>query len=172
MKRIFIGCSSYETIDKKYINLSKDVALICTKKNLNLIFGANSKSMMGKVYEVFKENEKKVLGVQLKNYKKSSKDLDCKVIFKDSTLKQVEIFSKSDILLFLPGGIGTLNEIVSTITLKRNKEINGKIIIFNYNNFYDYLLKHISSLEKKSFSLKEDLFKIVTSLEELKKELN
>ncbi|MBQ9853908.1 MAG: LOG family protein [Bacilli bacterium] len=172
MKTVFIGSSSYETIDKKYIELSKEVALLCVKKDYKLKYGASSKSMMGTIYNTFMGNNKKVLGVQLETYKEDAKDLNCELVMVDSTLKQVEIFSKSDILLFLPGGIGTLNEIVNSITLKRNKEINGKIIIFNYDNFFDYLFKFISSLEEKSFSKKEELFKIVNTMEELKKELN
>src|SRR5574344_870202 len=171
MKAIFIAASSYENIDDKYFALSKKVANLCIKKELSLVFGASPLGMMGRLYNEYKSNNMKIEAVTIKEYESDLEHISCDKIIFDTTLKQIDYFMKCDILLFLPGGLGTLNEFINSITSKRNSEINSKIILFNYNGYYNNLLELLNRFEKEGFSKKDNLFTIVNSLEELEKEL-
>lgn len=171
MKRIFIGASSYETINKKYFSLAKEVASLCIKKELILVFGASSLGMMGRLYNEYKNNKKKIEAVTIKEYQKDLENISCDKLVFDTTLKQIDYFMKCDILLFLPGGLGSLNEFINSITSKRNNEMNSKIILYNYDGYYDYLLELLNKFEEDGFSKKDNLFTIVNNIEELEKEL-
>lgn len=173
MKKIFIGCSSYETIDSKYLSLASEVGKLCISKNYSLVFGARNKGMMAALYNEYMGSNIPFEAITTWEYKRDIIDLNpkCAKHISKNTLEQVEYFQKSDILLFLPGGIGSLNEFISSITAKRNKEMNSKIILFNYENYYNELLNLFEKFIKEGFSIKEDLFIVVNTLEELEKEL-
>ena len=50
----------------------------------------------------------------------------------------------SNLIIFLPGGFGTIDEIFTSIESKRANEHDNDIIIVNFNNYYDsniYILK-------------------------------
>ena len=49
----------------------------------------------------------------------------------------------------LPGGIGTLDELIGTLTLAKLQKYSGKVIAFNFDGFYEplkALLDHYVSL--------------------------
>lgn len=171
MRNVFIGCSSYNTIDRKYIDFSSHVADVCIKNNLNLIFGASNNGMMGEIYRKYYGSSLSVEGINIIKYQEDLKELNCKKTVFENTLKQLEYFLKSDILLFLPGGVGTLNEIISAITAKRNCETKAKIIIYNFEGYYDSLISLLNKFIEEGFSKKDDLFVIVNNDSELEQEL-
>ena len=66
---IFIGCASEDIDDsfnKNSLSLISEIAKI---KDVNLVFGAYHNGLMGKCYEIFKNNNKKVTGITLNLYK-------------------------------------------------------------------------------------------------------
>ena len=74
----------------------------------------------------------------------------------------------SDAFIISPGGIGTLDEFFEIITLKKLKQINQEIIIFNIAGFYDKMLEMIDEMSEKGFLYKqEELFKIANSIDEI-----
>lgn len=171
MKKIFIGCSSYNTIDKKYLDFSSHIADLCIKNNLNLIFGASNNGMMGEIYRKYLGTTLSIEGINIIKYQEDLKVLNCKKTVFENTLKQLEYFLKSDILLFLPGGVGTLNEIISAVTAKRNSETKAKIIIYNFEGYYNFLISLLNKFIEEGFSKKDDLFVIVNNDLEFEQEL-
>ena len=84
-----------------------------------------------------------------------------------------EIYNKSDIMLFLPGGIGTYTELFSSIEEHRTKEDNKLLILYNDDFFYTPIIKELywlyeKKLVKKSIgeyvnieSRMEDIIKLI-----------
>ena len=153
---IFIGCASEDIDDsfnKNSLSLINEIAKI---KDVNLVFGAYHNGLMGKCYEIFKDNNKKVTGITLNLYKDQLDDLelDEAVLVETSMDRMREIYQKSDVLLFLPGGLGTYTEILSSIEESRTKEDNKLIILYNDDFFYSPLIKEMFWLYEKKFAKK------------------
>lgn len=64
-------------------------------------------------------------------------DLD-KVIWTDTMAERKEKLREgAAFVVALPGGIGTLDEVVETLTLAKLSKFEGKVICYNYKGFYD-----------------------------------
>ena len=55
-------------------------------------------------------------------------------------------------MLFLPGGVGTIYELMSAIESKRSQEFNKPIIIYNDEGFFDELLEMLEKTYNNNFS--------------------
>ena len=79
-----------------------------------------------------------------------------------------------DAIVFLPGGLGTINEIFSAIDSKRCGEFNKPIVFYNYNHYYDKLFEFLDVLYSEKFSEIEDkkTYYVTDKIDELIKYLN
>lgn len=154
--RIFIGCSANEDISKKYIDDCEVLLRELYKENNKLVFGACNKGLMGIAYNVALTNKRDIIGIYPEVYEYEAKDLCCEKIsvntVNDRTNKLIE---NSDVLIFLPGGIGTVYELFTVIESKRGKEFDKPIIIYNSCGYYDKLISFIDLMEKEKFVSKE-----------------
>ncbi len=168
--RIFIGCSSKNNIDKKYFKLTSD---ICTKisKNNDLVFGADTNGMMGVCYKIFKENNRKIIAIVNEHYKQCLENIFCdkKLVTVDTFDRTQKIYNESDLFLILPGGIGSLGELLSILENRRNMDDGKKIIIYNFENYYDELLEMLNKAKDLNFVDTKDLdyIKIINKLTDL-----
>ena len=178
--RIFIGCGSEIVDDKFYKNSLSLITSLASSDNSSLVFGAYHHGLMGSCYDIFKNHNRKVVGITLKCYSKQLDDLDLdEAIIVDTSMDRMrEIYEKSDVMIFLPGGIGTYAEILSSIEESRTKEDNKLIILYNDNFFYTPLIKEMYSLYENKFvkrsigeycrieSVEEEIIKLVKKEEE------
>ena len=82
------------------------------------------------------------------------KELDCDVeIVTDTISRRTDgLIEESDVLLFLPGGVGTIYELFTAIECKKNGEFDKPIIIYNSNNFFDKLLDFLEKIYNEYFT--------------------
>ena len=82
--------------------------------------------------------------------------------------RKQEFLNNSDAFIISPGGIGTLDEFFEIITLKKLKQHDKKIIVFNINHFFDTMIKMIDEMGEKGFLYKQDeIFKVATTIDEI-----
>ena len=61
---LFIGCTAKTNIDKVYIDECSDlIKMIARIDNVDLVYGAYNRGLMGLCYSEFKNNNKKVTGI-------------------------------------------------------------------------------------------------------------
>lgn len=82
-----------------------------------------------------------------------------------------ECFSQGDILVFLPGGMDTLEALYAAIESKRRKEHDKQILIANIAGYFDNALIMIDKSICEGFTDEtvQDLYDIVHTAEELSK---
>ena len=158
--RIFVGCSANENISEDYIKDCTELLEEVLKDN-DLVFGAWNHGLMKVSYDIAKKNNRKVTGMCPEIYKESFNEIECDkqlvtTSIKDSTMK---IFENSDLILFLPGGFGTLYEIISANYCKICKEIDLPIVIYNSNGYYTKLLDFINDCIEEKFIPEHELGK-------------
>ena len=165
---VFIGCSSHSNIDDVYVSNARLVAAFLAKTGFNLITGGIN-GVMGVVQEEFAKFDRDINIYEIDYYK--NKD-DC---YKYSLLKyknvgsrKQAIISKANIIIIMPGGIGTLDELFTFVESKRTHEHNCPIIILNINHYYDDLVKMLEHMYNNNFIDKEDkkYYNIANSFDE------
>ena len=60
--------------------------------------------------------------------------------------------NNSDVLLFLPGGVGTIYELISAIEMKRSKEFDKPIIVYNETGFFDEMMQMLDKVYQRNFT--------------------
>ena len=176
MKYAFVGCSSSSKItDESFVNGARRIGQALVNNNYGLVFGACNYGLMGEVYRTMKSSNSSVIGVAPTLYKDDFKTLQCDEEYAvDTTNERISLMiNKSDIIIFLAGGTGTLEEIIVTIEMKRRREIDKPIIIYDETSFYQLLVEQLNNMERYSFSDNcSSLFDYINDIETLDKYLN
>ena len=172
--KIFIGASSNENMEDKYVEDCRKLLEVILKDN-DLVFGAYSKGLMGISYEIAKRNKRSVTGICPEVYKASLDDLECDNVevttsMLDSTMK---IYKNSDAMILLPGGFGSIYEFFTANYSKICKEIDIPIILYNSCGFYDKLLDFIDDVKNKKLIRETEMnkFYVANSIDEVIKYL-
>ncbi len=161
--------------DKKNLKIIRDFSEWFGTENHNLIFGGTETGLMLELVKDISRRKKQVISIFTKSlYDKSpkSKYFSELIITKDLSSRNELIIEKSDVFIGLPGGIGTLNEILEVINKNILNEIDKKIYLINDSFFWTPLEDLLNNLgEKKLLDLKKlkKNFK-VCKLDELKAE--
>lgn len=173
---IFVGCSSSDNVDKKYIKLAQEVGELIAKNGHNLIFGSSENGMMGEVYRATKNNGGKVTAVMPKNYRGFLTEVQAdETIYTDTATEQLKtLVNMGDITIILPGSFGLIAELTTSIQNKKLGEHDKKIFIVNLDGFFDDLLKLFDKiyLEKFDSCNREELFQVVSHPSEIFKKIN
>lgn len=150
--KIFIASSSRKEIDDRYIKIADDLSKALA--NETLVYGASSKSMMGKCYDNFES----VLAYTTKKWQDDIKNLSkAEVKVLDSTFDRLKsIYQESDIFIIMPGGVGSLAELFGLLEENRDSMLYKKIILYNYDHYYDKLLSLLDDMVKGGFAHKLD----------------
>ena len=151
--RLFIGCSSSNDIPHKYIiDCEKYLGELLV--NNDIVFGACPSGLMGVSYRITKNHNNKVTGICPEAYKDDLLELDCDeealtVSISDRTNK---VFELSDALIFLPGGIGTVYELLTAIESKRGNEFDKPIVVYNSLGYYRRFLGFLEKMYQEQFT--------------------
>ena len=158
MKGIFVGCSSSDNAIAKYGEYAAELGRLIAGKGYNLVFGGSYNGLMGLVSRVAANGGSNVIAIISKAYANDTPEY-CSEVISTETLseRKHKMIEKSASFIFLPGGIGSLDEIFTIIETKRAKEHNKSIIIVNINGYYDDLIKQINSIVSEGFAKESDL---------------
>ncbi|MCI8467485.1 MAG: hypothetical protein HFI08_04780 [Bacilli bacterium] len=173
---IFVGCSSAENIDNKYIQIAHEVGSLIGKNGHNLIFGSSENGLMGEVYRAVKNNGGKITAVIPKEYRGFLTEVQAdKVVTTDTATDQLKyLVNTGDVTIMLPGSYGAIAELTTSIQNKKLGEHNKKIFILNTYGFYDELLELFDKiyLEKFDSCNRDNLFQVVEKPIDIFKALN
>lgn len=169
---IFVGCSSRDTNNEKYNDAAIAIGRFIAKGEHNFIFGGCKHGLMGKVYsEVLKNRKAKIIVSISDAYIDQLNDIKYDEIYTFSKMSERKeaMLEMSDIIVFLPGGIGTIDELMTAIETKRNHEQNKPIIIANTDGYFDVFFQMIEKTFNEKFADYEskNLYTVVNSVDEI-----
>ncbi len=163
--------------DPKNIILVKEFSEWFSSKKYNLIFGGTESGLMVQLAKNVIKNNCNVTSVFTKSLYKNSKKLKYYselIIAENLSDRNSLMFERSDVFIALPGGIGTLCEILDVINRNLLGEINKRIFILNDNLYWNPLLKIFNHFSKNNFLSYKEIQKNVKlcKLKQLKTEFN
>lgn len=173
--RVFVGASTSSVVPIKYRDLACEVATMLTHNGHKLVFGGSQSGMLGKCYMTFKYEEAKtkaILDISEVSVL-DDVDVDASHVAPSTFQKRENIYVSSELILILPGEIGTLAELFSIMDEKIKKNNDIPIILFNYENFYTPLINFLKDMEREGFINEKHLqvIDIVTDVKSLEMHL-
>ena len=174
IKSLTIYCASSNKIDKKFYEMAKEVAQIISNYQIKVIYGGGNVGLMGIIAKTLTNLKSEVIGVIPKFLIKKEK-----VSFNISQLKIVPSMSKrkeylfklGDAFLILPGGTGTLEEVIEVLSWKILKLHNKPIIFLNFDNYWSPLIKQFEKIIENKFGNKnlQNQFQVIKNPKQLNK---
>jgi cytokinin riboside 5'-monophosphate phosphoribohydrolase len=153
IKTICVFCSSSEDLDPKFYDITELFGNEIALRGYNLIHGAGTIGLMGKLMKATAQGGANVVGVVPERLNKSnivSTQFQKLIVTADMKDRKEYMRENSDAFIALPGGFGTLEELLEVITLKQLKYHNKPIVIFNPFGFYNNIInqfEHFYSLK-------------------------
>jgi len=170
--RICVYCASSSKVDKEYFDATEKLALDFAKKGITLVYGGGSMGLMGCMADTMLKNSGQVVGILPRFMDKvewGHKGLTQLTLVKDMHERKKKLIKDIDAVVALPGGCGTLEELMEVITLKRLGKFTKPIIILNTNGFYDHLKLLLEKMIKEHFMRAEhgEIWQFVNLPEEI-----
>lgn len=166
---ICVYSSSSTVIDQLYFDTARELGRAIASRGDELLYGGGMIGLMGAIADSVRENGGKVIGVIPKALDQPGiVDKNCHELIVTEGMRERKAImdARSDAFIALPGGYGTLEELLEIITLKQLKYHNKPIVILNVNRFYDPLLAQFDSIVEKRFAKSEsrDLYRVASSV--------
>lgn len=152
--RICVYCASSAQIDKAYFDATERLAMEFVKNDVEVVYGGGAIGLMGKLADTILSHRGKIKGViprfmnEVEWAHSKVEDME----FTDTMHERKARFLENiDGLVALPGGTGTLEELLEAITLKKLGLFTKPIIILNTNHFYDLLILLLEKFISENF---------------------
>src|SRR5579872_2233977 len=157
---ICVYCGSNAGTEPAFAEAASRFGKILAENGVRLIYGGGSVGLMGTLATAVLAHGGKATGIipdfltQRERPRRLSQEL---IITRDMHERKRTMFERADAFVALPGGIGTLEELVEQLTWAQLGRHKKPILILNINQFWDplcALLEHMRRLEfVRSFSL-------------------
>ena len=170
--RIAITSSSRDEIDNIYKEEAKPIIEYLADKGYELNWGAGDKGIMAICYDEFNKRGNHIYGYTTPGYVYKLENLSnaTNIVFDTTFELKKELFNDSDVIICLPGGIGTVSEILSYLEEIRSNNITKRIIICNINGWFNTFEQGIKELVDNKFADASltSLYEIVNNVDEFK----
>ena len=150
MDRIGVFCSASEVIDSIYFDKAQEFGRWMGQNKKTLVYGGANLGLMECVAKAAKENGGFVMGVvptKLEERGAVSDLLDVTFRVDNLSERKDAMLRESDILVALPGGVGTLDEVFHVMASASIGYHAKKVILYNVNGFWNGLLAFMDELK-------------------------
>jgi len=154
MKRIAVYCASSSKVDKHYFIHTEQLAAELVKQNMEVVYGGGAVGLMGVLADTIIKHNGKITGVipHFMNDLEWAHPGLSDLIFVDTMHERKRIMlENTDGIIALPGGSGTLEELLEAITMKRLGLYTKPIVILNSNNYYAPLQEMFEKCIRENF---------------------
>ncbi len=171
MQSVCVYCASSTQIDKKYFLAAEALGTLIAQRGLRLITGAGNQGLMNAVEEAALAAGGHVTGI-IPTFMMDEgwHHTGLTELIETGTIHERKqmMADLSDGVIALPGGCGTLEELLEIITWKQLGLYLNPIIILNVDGYYDHLLEQLKQAIAENFmrDIHGDIWKVATTPEE------
>ena len=172
MQNICVYCASSSKIDSKYVETAKRLGSLLAENNMQLVYGGGSVGLMGILADSVLDKGGKVTGIIPKFMVEAEWQHDglTKLILTETMHERKEkMAAMSNAVVALPGGCGTLEELLEVITWKQLGIYRNPIIIVNDDGYYNHLLAQFQQAADELFMRPQhlDMWTVVETADEV-----
>ncbi len=150
---ICVYCGSGPGTNPAYADAAHTLGTALAENGIRLIYGGGGMGLMGKVATSTLKSGGSVTGIIpdfLSEREHMLRDVDELIVTADMHERKRLMFERSDAFVALPGGIGTLEELVEQLTWSQLGQHKKPVVVANIEGFWDpflELLRHMRSQE-------------------------
>ncbi len=157
--KIAVYCSASFTIDPKFNKVAREFVRAASLCGYGIVSGGTIKGTMKEIADELHECGGWHLGIIPRFMEEYVYPDLSEVIWTDTMAERKALLRKDTCaVVALPGGIGTLDEVIEVFALVHLKQYSGKIFLLNHDGFYEplrQLLRHyvdMNMMTEETFS--------------------
>jgi len=154
IKSICVFCGSGEGLNPEFKIATHTLGHLFAQNNIELIYGGGDTGLMGTISNAVKEKGGKSTGIIpefLLKYQNENSETTGLIVTKDMHTRKAKMYELADAFIALPGGIGTLEELVETMTWAQLGTHQKPIALLNTSNFWEPFLSLIEHMKNENF---------------------
>ena len=154
IKSICVYCGSGPGTNPAFMEAARRFGRILTENRIRLVYGGGSAGLMGACAEAVLDHGGYVTGIIpefLTDREHMLMRAQERIITRDLHERKRLMFERADAFVALPGGVGTLEELVEQLTWAQLGRHRKPILIADIENFWEPLCALLDHMEKLQF---------------------
>ena len=164
MPLVAVYCGSRLGNDVVYEQAARELGEALAEHGMGLVYGGASIGLMGAVADEVIRGGAQAVGVIptfMLKHEIAHEQLTCLHLTDTMHTRKTVMAEYADAFITLPGGLGTLEEIMEIATWRQLYQHEKPMIILNINGFYDRMIEHLKYTADQGFMKQEDLERLV-----------
>ncbi len=171
-KLLCVYCASSDRLDPKYYAVAEQLGRELVAQGWGLVYGGGKNGLMGAVARGTKSAGGRVVGVIpefMKARELAFNEADELVTVVTMRERKLLMETRADGFVALPGGFGTLEEIMEILTLRQLDVVKKPCVFLNQDGFYDPLLALFDTMLREKFFKPSNLqlFRVARTVPEI-----
>lgn len=171
--KIAVFCSANRNIDSDFFAMTEELGKWMGENGHDVVFGGCNMGLMDCIGKAVKAYGGRAIGVVPSLVEKGGRtfdDLDVEIPCDNLSDRKDLLLAQSDIVVALPGGIGTLDEIFTVAASHTIGYHHKMVILYNMKGFWNSTIALLDDMQQKGMIRGEwhDYIEVVNNLEELK----
>ena len=169
---ICVFCSANSDLAPEYFERTRDLGGWIGRNGHTLVFGGCNLGLMEEVAKAVHKSGGMTVGVVPSIVEKGGKVsdyVDVKILCDNLSDRKDLMIARSDVIVALPGGIGTLDEIFTVLAAASIGYHHKRVLLYNIGGFWNSLVAMLADLKCRGVLRAgfDDTLKVVGSLDEL-----
>lgn len=153
-RAICVFCSSSDAVASEYKDLARELGAAIGQRGDTLVYGGCNIGLMGLLARSVHEHGGHVVGIiprKLMEIGLAYAKVDEQIITDDLRDRKALMDERADSFVALPGGLGTVEEVIEVINLKQLRYHRRPIVFLNSGGFYDRLFHFFEQTFDENF---------------------
>ncbi|MFT5683552.1 MAG: hypothetical protein ACI8RZ_004484 [Myxococcota bacterium] len=153
-RRICVYCGSSDAVDERYKSAARAVGTLLAERGIGVVYGGGRVGLMGIVADAALAAGGEVLGVipdKLQGLELGHNGLTELFVVDSMHARKMLMAQLSDGFIALPGGFGTLEEIIEVTTWSQLNYHRKPVGLLNVDGYYDHLIAWIQGAVSAGF---------------------
>ena len=154
IESICVYCASGPGSNPAFVQAASRFGRILAENGIRLVYGGGAVGLMGALAESVLDHGGRVTGVIpdfLVNREHMLARVQERIVTPDMHERKRVMFERADAFVALPGGVGTLEELVEQMTWAQLGRHKKPILILNVDRFWDPLCVLLDQMERLAF---------------------
>lgn len=154
IKRVAVYAASSSQVSSEYIDAAAELGRTLAAEGIEIVYGAGKVGLMGALADAALDAGGKVTGVIPRFMVDNGwcrEKLTNLIVTPDMHTRKEKIVSLADATIALPGGVGTLEELMEIITWKQLGLYANPIVILNTRGYFNPLKEMLERAVEEKF---------------------
>lgn len=159
ISRICVYCGSGSGRNPAYAEAARELGYAMAQAGVGLVYGGGGRGLMGETARAVLARGGKVTGIIpefLTQKEQMLREVDELIVTADMHERKKLMFERSDAFVALPGGIGTLEELVEQLTWLQLGQHSKPVVLVSVDGFWEPLRALFGHMRAEAF-IRQDM---------------